>query len=50
MMIEHSKSVRMGIKKILMVVDMPYGTYKTPKPQNPKTPHNSNFVILILFL
>ncbi|MDA7699751.1 3-methyl-2-oxobutanoate hydroxymethyltransferase [Candidatus Pelagibacter sp.] len=30
MMIEHSKSVRMGIKKSLMVVDMPYGTYKTP--------------------
>ena len=28
MMIEHSKSVRMGIKKSLMVVDMPYGTYK----------------------
>ena len=26
MMIEHSKSVRMGIKKSLMVVDMPYGT------------------------
>ncbi len=30
MMIEHSKSVRMGIKKSLMVVDMPYGTYKNP--------------------
>ncbi|MDB9750806.1 3-methyl-2-oxobutanoate hydroxymethyltransferase [Candidatus Pelagibacter ubique] len=28
MMIEHSKSVKMGIKKSLMVVDMPYGTYK----------------------
>jgi 3-methyl-2-oxobutanoate hydroxymethyltransferase len=28
MMIEHSKSVRMGIKKSIMVVDMPYNTYK----------------------
>ena len=28
MMIEHSKSVRMGIKKALMVVDMPYNTYR----------------------
>ena len=28
-MIEHSKSVRMGIKKSLMVVDMPYKTYNT---------------------
>ena len=27
-MIEHSKSVRKGIKKSLMVVDMPYNTYK----------------------
>ena len=27
-MIEHSKSVRMGIKKSLMVVDMPYDTYR----------------------
>ena len=26
--IEHSKSVRMGIKKSLMVVDMPYNTYR----------------------
>ena len=31
MMIEHSKSVRMGIKKALMVVDMPYNTYRNPK-------------------
>ena len=31
MMIEHSKSVRMGVKKALMVVDMPYNTYKNPK-------------------
>ena len=28
MMIEHSKSVRKGIKKSLMVVDMPYKTYR----------------------
>ena len=30
-MIEHSKSVRMGIKKSLMVVDMPHKTYRNPK-------------------
>ena len=28
-MIEHSKSVRMGVKKSLMVVDMPYDTYSS---------------------
>ena len=28
MMIEHSKSVRRGVKKSLMVVDMPYNTYR----------------------
>ena len=28
-MINHSKSVRMGVKKSLMVVDMPYKTYET---------------------
>ena len=28
MMIEHSKSVRKGIKKTLMVVDMPHNTYR----------------------
>ena len=28
-MIDHSKSVRMGVKKSLMVVDMPYKTYKS---------------------
>ena len=28
MMIEHSKSVRQGVKKSLMVVDMPYNTYR----------------------
>ncbi len=30
-MIEHSKSVRMGVKKSLMVVDMPHNTYRDPK-------------------
>ena len=30
-MIEHSKSVRMGVKKSLMVVDMPFNTYRNPK-------------------
>ena len=30
-MIEHSKSVRYGIQKSLMVVDMPYNTYRSPK-------------------
>ena len=29
MMINHSQSVRMGIKKSLMVVDMPYNTYRS---------------------
>ena len=28
MMIEHSKSVKTGIRKSLMVVDMPYNTYR----------------------
>ena len=31
MMIEHSKSVKMGVKKSLLVVDMPYNTYKNSK-------------------
>jgi len=31
MMIEHSKSVRMGVRKSLMVVDMPYNTYRNSK-------------------
>ena len=31
MMIEHSKSVRMGVKKSLLVVDMPHNTYLTKK-------------------
>tara|TARA_B100000575_G_scaffold170394_1_gene136304 strand:+ start:1127 stop:1900 length:774 start_codon:yes stop_codon:yes gene_type:complete len=30
-MIEHSKSVRLGIKKSLMVVDMPHNTYRNSK-------------------
>ena len=30
-MINHSKSVRLGVKKSLMVVDMPYNTYTTSK-------------------
>ncbi len=30
-MIEHSKSVRIGIKKSLMIVDMPHNTYRTTK-------------------
>ena len=30
-MINHSKSVRIGVKKSLMVVDMPYNTYRNPK-------------------
>ena len=28
-MIDHSKSVRLGVKKSLMVVDMPYNSYRT---------------------
>ena len=31
MMIEHSKSVRQGISKSLMIVDMPYNTYRNKK-------------------
>ena len=31
MMIDHSKSVRMGVTQSLMVVDMPYNTYRNPK-------------------
>ena len=30
-MIEHSKSVRMGIKKSTMIVDMPHNTYRNTK-------------------
>ena len=30
-MINHSKSVRLGVKKALMVVDMPYNTYRNSK-------------------
>ena len=28
-MIDHSKSVRLGVKKSLMVVDMPFNTYRS---------------------
>ena len=31
MMIEHAKSVRLGVSKSLMVVDMPYNTYRNPQ-------------------
>ena len=31
MMIEHSKSVRMGVQKSLMVVDMPHNSYRNSK-------------------
>ena len=31
MMINHSKSVRLGVRKSLMVVDMPFKTYRTSK-------------------
>jgi 3-methyl-2-oxobutanoate hydroxymethyltransferase len=31
MMIEHTKSVKMGIKKSLLVVDMPHNTYRSNK-------------------
>jgi 3-methyl-2-oxobutanoate hydroxymethyltransferase len=31
MMINHSRSVRFGVKKSLMVVDMPFNTYRTSK-------------------
>jgi len=30
-MISHSRSVRLGVKKSLMVVDMPFNTYRNPK-------------------
>ena len=30
-MINHSKSVRLGVKKSLMIVDMPFNTYRNPK-------------------
>ena len=38
-MIEHSKSVKLGIKKSLMVVDMPHNTYRGSKEalKNAKT-------------
>ena len=30
-MINHSKSVRLGVEKSIMVVDMPYNTYRNPR-------------------
>ncbi len=30
-MINHSKSVRLGVRKSLMVVDLPYNTYRNPR-------------------
>ena len=41
-MISHAKSVRLGIKKSLMVVDMPYNTYKT----NSQTLKNAKRIII----
>ena len=41
-MIDHSRSVRKGIKKSLMVVDMPYNTYKT----NSQTLKNAKRIII----
>jgi len=40
-MIEHSKSVKLGIQKSLMVVDMPYNTYRNPK----QALKNANLII-----
>ena len=40
-MISHAKSVRLGIKRSLMVVDMPYNTYKT----NSQTLKNAKRII-----
>ena len=31
MMINHASSVRLGTKKAILVVDMPYNTYRNPK-------------------
>ena len=42
MMIEHSKSVRMGVKKSFMVVDMPHNTYRN----NPEALKNAKKIIL----
>ena len=40
-MIEHSKSVRMGISKCIMVVDMPFNTYRNEK----EALHNAKLII-----
>ena len=45
-MIEHSKSVRQGVKKSLMVVDMPYNTYRTPKEALKKAKEHKCVTIL----
>ena len=42
MMIEHSKSVRLGVKKSLMVVDMPHNTYRN----NSEALRNAKKIIL----
>jgi 3-methyl-2-oxobutanoate hydroxymethyltransferase len=31
MMINHARSVKAGVKKALLVVDMPFNTYRDPK-------------------
>ena len=40
-MIDHSKSVRLGVKKSLMVVDMPYNTYNSKKKNFKKCKKNN---------
>ena len=40
-MVEHSKSVKKGLSKSLMVVDMPYKTYRNPK----EAIKNAKFII-----
>ena len=40
-MINHSKSVRLGVNKSLMVFDMPYNTYRNPQ----EALRNAKFVI-----
>ena len=45
-MIEHAKSVRMGVNKSLMVFDMPYNTYRNPQKalRNEKTRTTDEFL------
>ena len=40
-MIKHSKSVRLGVKNSIMVVDMPFNTYRNPK----EALRNAKFVL-----